>query len=146
MTRCVVLLGMVLVGCGIVETRRAWINPQEARLGTVAESSRQWTGIAISEEGRLFVNYPLWAPAQEFAVGEVLSNGEVVPYPNVDINSWTPGQSPRDHFVCVQALLVDDEQQLWVLDPANPRFEGVVPEGPKLVVVKLNAHELTFAS
>jgi len=39
--------------------------------------------------------------------------------------------------VCVQALHVDTRDRLWILDPANPRFEDVVPGGPKLACVDL---------
>jgi sugar lactone lactonase YvrE len=38
----------------------------------------------------------------------------------------------------VQSLYIDSADFLWVLDAANPRFAGVVPDGPKLVRIDLN--------
>jgi sugar lactone lactonase YvrE len=114
------------------------LKPGAIRLVEVATSERRWTGVAVSQEGRIFVNYPLWAPSQPFAVGEIQADGSVVPYPNRELNSWQPGKLPRDHFVCVQAMTVDAENRLWILDPGNPRFQGVVEDGPKLVIVDLS--------
>jgi sugar lactone lactonase YvrE len=37
----------------------------------------------------------------------------------------------------VQSVFVDDQDFLWILDPANPLFGGVVEGGPKLVKVDL---------
>jgi len=54
----VAMLGAVLVnGCTREEER---LKPEEVRLVEVATSERRWTGIAVSRQGRLFVNYPLW--------------------------------------------------------------------------------------
>lgn len=141
------LLGVVLVlttclGITSCSTSRRWLDPQRVELEEVATSTRRWTGLAISRDERIFVNYPLWSASQEFAVGELQPNGEVVPYPDTKWNSWQTGESPEKKFVCVQALLVDGHDRLWVLDPANPRFEGVVEGGPKLVCIDLTTNGL----
>jgi hypothetical protein len=39
--------------------------------------------------------------------------------------------------VCVQSVVVDDQDALWVLDPASPKTEAVVKGGPKLVKIDL---------
>ena len=114
--------------------------PGEVQLVEVARSERRWTGIAVSHEGRVFVNYPLWSPTQPFAVGELQADGSVLPYPNEALNSWSPEKAPGDHFVCVQAMFVDSGNRLWILDTGNPWLQGVVKGGPKLVVVDL-AHD-----
>jgi len=115
----------------------------ELGLKEVATSTRQWTGIAATDAGRVFVNYPLWAPEQPFAVGELAVDGSVTPFPDNRWNSWESGKDPSAHFVCVQAMVVDDQGTLWILDPANPRFEGVIPGGPKLVEVDLSTNSVT---
>lgn len=101
----------------------------------VASSGRQWTGVAVSRSGRIFLNYPRWSDNVPFSVGELKASGDVTPFPDSEINTWDDGASPLDHFICVQSVFVDGEDYLWVLDAANPGFRGVVPGGPKLVKV-----------
>ena len=127
------LLG-IMAGCATPV-----VQPQEVPpvLREVAASPRQWTGIAVSREGRIFVNYPRWSDSVPFAVGEVAKNGVVVPFPAGDLQTWRQGLDPRVHFVCVQSVVADEAGTLWVLDPANPKFQGVVPNGPKLVRIHL---------
>lgn len=101
-------------------------------LEVVAESERQWTGVTVDPDERIFVCFPRWSDEVPFSVGEVLT-GRVLPFPDNEWNDWQPGMNPAEHFICVQSVVVDDEGFLWVLDPANPRFEGVVPGGAKLI-------------
>lgn len=118
-------------------------------LKSVAESQEQWTGISMSKEGRIFVNYPRWSSdTLAMSVAEII-NGKAVPYPNQDWNNnyvitsidkkgnklftW----NENNHFVCVQSVYVDKKNRLWILDPANPHFYGVVAAGPKLYQVDL---------
>ncbi len=130
------LIILSVAGCAMQKT---WLTPGKIQLIEVARSERRWTGLAVSQEGRIFVNFPLWSASQPFAVGELQQDGTVLPYPNEVLNSWQPDKSPRNHFVCVQAMFVDARNRLWILDPANPRFEGVVQDGPKLFVVDLSS-------
>ena len=141
MRSLVIALGLgLLSGCALAPQPNRWIDPAKIELTQVASSDRQWTGLAVSPEGRLFVNYPLWSESQEFAVGELQPDGSVKPYPNQELNSWTPEKPAWLHFVCVQALLADELGRLWILDPANPRFEGAVKGGPKLMMVNLTSN------
>lgn len=139
---CLALIVLFSVAGCSGECIDGWLEPGTIILEEVATSPRQWTGIAISQDGRIFVNYPLWSASQPFAVGEMQPDGTVKPFPNEALNSWQPGRSPQTHFVCVQALYVDKRNRLWILDPANPRFEGVVPGGPKLVSIDLVTNEI----
>lgn len=99
----------------------------------------QITGVAISRAGRLFVNAPYWLGQPGTSVVEILPDGELRPYPSEDWFGWTAGgdADPRERFVCVQSVWVDDRDRLWILDPAAPNLAGVVPGGPKLVAVDL---------
>lgn len=106
--------------------------PESSVLETVAQSTRQWTGVTVSKEGRLFVNYPRWSDDVPVSVAELIG-GEPRPFPDGEWNRWNPSLDPGTHFVCVQSVVVDDKDRLWILDPANPKFAGVVPGGPKLV-------------
>ena len=120
----IVLIILFVTGCN-GECIDGWLEPENVTLEAVATSSRQWTGIAVSQEGRIFVNYPLWSPSQPFAVGELQPDGTVTPYPDEAINSWQPGKAPKDHFVCVQAMYVDTRNRLWILDSGTGRLLAV---------------------
>lgn len=82
----------------------------------------------------MFVSFPRWGEATPISVGEIMSDGSVRPYPDTEWNRWYESE-PQHRFVCAQSLYLDDANMLWVLDAANPRFEGVVPEGVKLVKI-----------
>lgn len=102
----------------------------------------QITGISMSKTGRLFVNYPRWSDHYLNAVVEV-TNGTSHPYPDESWNRWdkkaaTAGQ----HFVCVQSVVVDDTDALWVLDPAAPLLGPVVQGGPKMVKIDLKSNQV----
>jgi sugar lactone lactonase YvrE len=107
----------------------------EPTLEIVAESDRQWTGVAVTENGRLFVNFPRWSPDVPVSVAEVLADGSLQPYPDEAWNSWTPDADPSKTFVCVQSIVADGKGSLWVLDPASAGFQGVIPGGAKLVEI-----------
>ncbi|MGE9296198.1 MAG: L-dopachrome tautomerase-related protein, partial [Puniceicoccales bacterium] len=111
----------------------------------VAFSDKQWTGVAVSGNERIFVNYPRWSDEVPVSVAE-LKNGKPVAFPDAAMNDWAPGKDPATHFVCVQAVYADDANTLWILDPASPKFQGVVPGGAKLVKVDLanNVIERTY--
>jgi sugar lactone lactonase YvrE len=129
----IVLVSIVMASSCQTKTHR---QSEGIQLEPVAFSDAQWTGIAISQEGRLFVNYPRWSANVPLSVAE-LKNGDPIPYPNDLMNNWKPGKDPASHFVCIQAVFVDDKNRLWILDPANPQFKGVIPGGPKLLQVDL---------
>jgi sugar lactone lactonase YvrE len=109
-----------------------------------ARVPKQIAGVTISKTGRIFVNFPRWIDEPTPSVAEVAADGSLVPYPNAAINTWdkTPGASAREHFVCVQSVVVDDEDALWILDPASPNFEGVIEGSAKLLKVNLTTNEV----
>ncbi len=104
----------------------------------------QLTGIAVSKSGRLFINFPRWSPEYLNAVVEVMPDGSAKPFPDEDWNRWDlQPQSAAKHFVCVQSVIVDDTDALWVLDPAAPMLMSIIPGGPKLVKVDLKTNKVT---
>ncbi len=108
-----------------------------ATLVEVAGSERLWTGIAVSKKGRIFVNYPRWSEDVPFSVGEILESGVAKPFPNAEWNAWDASKPAGDHLICVQSVYVDEDGFLWILDPANAYFRGVVADGAKLLKVDL---------
>lgn len=99
----------------------------------------QVTGIAVSRTGRIFVNFPRWDKDPLYSVAEVMADGTLRPFPDTGWNRWGADEAPHPeaHFVCVQSVVVDQDDFLWILDPASPAFKGVVPGGAKLVKVNL---------
>ena len=100
----------------------------------------QVTGIAVSHQGRVFVTFPRWDNDPLYSVAELLPDGSLRPYPDNGWNRWGTDElrHPTTHFVCVQSVTVDTNDDLWILDPASPGFRGVVPGGAKLLRVNLS--------
>ena len=107
---------------------------------------QQITGLAVSPQGRVFVNLPRWATDTDISVGEVV-DGKILPYPDAEWNGWRNAEEkpPGEHFVCVQSLVFDAPGFLWVLDPASPAMEGPVKGGPKLVKIDVEADKVVDA-
>jgi sugar lactone lactonase YvrE len=103
--------------------------------------SDQPTGIAVSHNGRIFVNFPRWQNSLQYSVVEVLANGSFRPFPDKEWNRWERLETghPEAHFICVQSVVVDDDNFLWVVDAASPAFKGVVAGGAKLVKFNLES-------
>ena len=114
------------------------------RLEKVATFEHQVTGVTVSEDGRIFVNFPRWSEDVPVSVAEVMTDGSIKPYPNDEWNAWRNAKmseiSPKDHFVTVQSVVADGEGSLWVVDPAAPNSEKTVKDGPKLVQVDLKTN------
>lgn len=116
----------------------------EGYYDVAVRAPKQLAGVTISKTGRIFVNFPRWIDEPTPSVAEVAADGSLVAYPNEAINAWDgqPGDSARQHLVCVQSVDVDDEDALWILDPASPNFAGVVAGGPKLIKVSLATNQV----
>lgn len=113
----------------------AWAA-EKAALEEVASFPRQQvTGVTVSKTGRVFVSFPFWSDDHTTSVAEVMPDGTVKPYPD---ETWNAKEgAPQTRWVCVQSVVVDDTDALWVLDPAAPKTEKIVPGGPKLVKIDL---------
>ena len=61
------------------------------------------TGVTVSQQGRIFVNFPKWGDNVQFTVAEI-KNGKTVAYPDEVFNQT----DPNDHgkaLVSVQSVL-----------------------------------------
>ncbi|RST31246.1 hypothetical protein HMF7854_10660 [Sphingomonas ginkgonis] len=116
-------------------------------LTRVAEFDHQVTGVTVSEDGRIFVNFPRWTEDSPVSVAELLPGGELRPYPDEQWNSWRNARQNElpvgEHFVCVQSVVADKRGSLWVLDPAAPGNEKILEGGPKLVRIDLRSNQVT---
>lgn len=101
--------------------------------------TQQVTGVTVSAKGRVFVNFPDWSDDHTTSVAEIIK-GKPKPYPD---EAWNAKDGPAGkRWVCVQSVVVDDQDFLWVLDPASPKTEAVVPGGPKLVKIDLKSDQV----
>jgi sugar lactone lactonase YvrE len=135
-----ILILLILISCQNKQKRTLEIN-KENPLELIAESDNLWTGLAISKEKRIFVNFPRWDNNVKISVGEII-NGKVIPYPNKEFNHWTADTSVKNSFICVQSVYIDDQNYLWILDPSNPLFQGVINLTAKLYKVNLNNNQI----
>lgn len=128
----ILLLTFCLFSCGGGGTERKFTP----LLKEVAHSPSQWTGIAVTQEGRMFVCYPRWSSKVTASVAEITASGLQF-YPNDSWNFYdsTAAGNPKERFICVQSVYVDPGDFLWILDPANPQFKGVVDGGAKLIKI-----------
>lgn len=108
-------------------------------LTEIAKSNNQWTGVAVSKKNRVFVCFPRWANTVPVSAGELLQDGSISAFPDKKWNEWIQGAKVTgSEFICVQSVYSDSSGNLWILDPAAPRFQGPITDGPKLVKVNLN--------
>ncbi len=100
---------------------------------------KQITGVGVStRSGRIFVNFPYWSDDHSISVAEIV-DGQPKAFPNDEWNRSGPAGS---HFVCVQSVIVDDQDNLWVLDPAAPKMQEIMKGGPKLVKIDLATNQV----
>ncbi len=111
-----------------------------AQLQEVASfPNQQLTGVGVSQKsGRIFVNFPYWSDDHPMSVAEIV-NGQPRAFPDEE---WNKPGPPGSHFICVQSVVVDDEDNLWILDPAAPKMQEIVKGGPKLVKVDLTTNKV----
>ncbi len=126
---CALLCGLSLTGLSLTEVYR--------------NNDFQLTGISVSRQGRLFVNFPRWSPEYLNAVIEAMPDGSGKPFPNEEWNRWDLSpKTAAKHFICVQSVFTDDTDSLWVLDAAAPMLMSIIPGGPKLVKIDLKTNEI----
>ncbi|MBS1956418.1 MAG: hypothetical protein JST89_19685 [Cyanobacteria bacterium SZAS-4] len=112
-----------------------------ALLSVAATSKKQWTGVAVAKDRRVFVNYPRWSDNVPVSVAQLLKDSSTLAYPDKNWNEWK-GLRPGDHFVCVQAVFADKDNGLWIVDSAAPKFQGPVENGPKLLKIDLKTNKV----
>ena len=99
------------------------------------------TGVTVSAQGRIFVNFPQWGDDAPFTVGEI-RDGRVVPFPDAAINRADRNR-PGETLLSVQSVVVDAADRLWILDTAAPGFAPPVAGGAKLVAVDLATNRVS---
>ncbi|WP_267378410.1 MULTISPECIES: alpha/beta fold hydrolase [unclassified Sphingomonas] len=142
------LIGLAAVG--VVAASAIGVAQAQTRstaLTQVAQFDHQVTGVAVTADGRRFVNFPRWTDDAPISVAEVLKNGTLRPYPDAKWNSWRNARANElpvgDYFVCVQSIVPDGHGHLWVLDPGAPGNEKILEGAPKIVRIDLATNRVT---
>ncbi|WP_018045479.1 L-dopachrome tautomerase-related protein [Methylobacterium sp. 88A] len=134
------LSGTITTGAAAAEAQP---GPAAGTLTKVASFEHQVTGVTVSKDGRVFVNFPRWTEDSAVSVAEV-KDGRVTPFPDAEWNAWRNARkddvSAGDHWICVQSVVASPDGNLWVLDPAAPGMAAVVKNGPKLVEIDLKTN------
>lgn len=139
----IALLATLLAGTAAIPASAQVPAGPVVTLTKVASFEHQVTGVTVSKDGRIFVNFPRWTEDSAVSVAEV-KDGKLTPFPDAEWNAWRNARkdevSARDHWVCVQSVVADHQGNLWVLDPAAPAMAAVVKDGPKLVEIDLKTN------
>ncbi|MGX1349545.1 sugar lactone lactonase YvrE [Bradyrhizobium elkanii] len=101
----------------------------------------QPAGIAVTDEGRIFVTFPRHTGIVDFTVGEV-KKGKTTAFPSAEANAPKPENAANTLF-SVQSLVVDGSNRLWMLDTGVMQVgESPVPGAPKLTVIDLASNKV----
>jgi sugar lactone lactonase YvrE len=118
--------------------------PVEEALGTLEPMAifdgAMPTGVTVSQQGRIFVNFPKWGDEVLFTVAEI-RDGKSVAYPDEAMNLTKPANLAAA-FVSVQSVVVDAADRLWILDTGSPLFQPTSYGGPKLLCVDLKSDQV----
>ena len=117
----------------------AYAQNKNYLLNEVHYSSYRWTGVAVSNTRRIFVNFPRWSDIP-YSVAEIVDT-QLIAYPNTEWNTWTDSTPAYNHFACVQSVYIDKENYLWILDAASYKGQ-VLDGGAKLMKIDLQADSI----
>ena len=132
MRQLIILLAFTVVSFGYA---------QDNVLTVATFKGIQVTGVTVSENGRIFANFPRWRKGVPFSVVEVMPDGTYEPYPNKVWNSWEIHlEIVIDKFIAVQSV-VTNKDKLYVLETGNPIFKGIATS-PRVYVFDLNTNRL----
>jgi sugar lactone lactonase YvrE len=137
---CMILL--TLAFCTFSMALSAAAQTSDKVIPVFKDNDYQLTGVAISGNNRLFVCYPYWLEEHKYSVVEVQPDGSAKPYPTAEWNSWKKGENGKERFVCAQAVCVDEQDYLWIVDPASPQFSGAIEGAIKLVKINLKSDKV----
>ncbi len=139
-----------LAAVGLIAATAVGVAHAQTRHGPltqVAQFERQATGVAVTANGRRFVNLPRWTDDAPISVAEVMKDGTLKAYPD---EKWKSGRNARanalsvgDYFVCVQSIVPDGHGNRWVLDPGAPGNEKILEGAPRIGKIDLATNHVT---
>jgi hypothetical protein len=103
-----------------------------------------WNAVALTRNGRIFVGMPRWPGFNGTpSVAEVMPDGSLVPYPGGEWNTWSPGRSVENAFVCVNTIHIFDDDTIWVVDQGAPFFGNTLPGAQKVVQIDTRTNRVS---
>jgi sugar lactone lactonase YvrE len=98
------------------------------------------TGVAVSRDNRVFVNYPRWGDPVAYSVTEI-KNGQAVPFPDDRVTKLNT-DDPEHSLIGVQSVVCDARNRLWILDTGSINFQPHLPNAAKLIAVDLATNQI----
>jgi sensor domain CHASE-containing protein len=91
------LSALVGVAVAVAAARRSLLLRKET-------FDHQVTGVAVTKDGRRFVNFPRWTDDAPISVAELLPDGSLRPYPNETWNAWRNDRAARRRTFRLRAI------------------------------------------
>ena len=139
---------LLVLGCmSVLVSFQAAQAQSYGRTELVAAISRNMpAGVAVSQSGEVFLSFPRWGDVVPIAVGRLASSGEIIPFPNAEMNRYDPANPAGWHSTL--GMKFDTQDNLWVLDNARVEFQTAAQGAIKLVAYHAQtgqlAHSFTF--
>lgn len=135
MTKFLNIAGAAAISIAALTSQPA--SAQAPALKRVAQSeSMIWNAVAV-DKGRIFVAGPRWTGSRGPQLA-VIDQGTPKPFPNANWNAWKPGTDAATAFININAIHMDPDGGLWVVDTGSPDFGGdPLPDRAKLVRIDL---------
>ncbi|WP_084163723.1 L-dopachrome tautomerase-related protein [Olivibacter sitiensis] len=131
-----ILIGSLLAINSMAQTKA----PELTVVATTTE--RNWNGLAVSNDKRIFADFPRWEKGDNPSVVEI-KEGKEIPFPGGTWNEWQSGKDPKTAFVSVNSLYLNRaDNHLWVTDSGDPFGDSNVLGAPKLVEIDLATDEV----
>ncbi|MGY0400179.1 MAG: L-dopachrome tautomerase-related protein [Ostreibacterium sp.] len=126
-------------------TLLSWNNialAREKTLLTVAQNNHfVWNAVAV-QQGRIFVSGPRWLNPKGPSVA-LIKGDKIQPYPSAEWNSWKAGDDPSKTLISVNAIHLDPNGNLWVVDTGSPTFgANPITKGAKLLKINLSTNKV----
>jgi len=131
-------LAALLASTTFLAAHSAFAQSASPALTVAAESTEMiWNAVAV-DHGNIFVAGPRWTGSKGPALARIDGQGRPQPYPDGGWNGWRPGADAAGAFVNVNAIRLDRNGSLWVVDTGSPAFGGdPLPGAAKLVKIDL---------
>ena len=115
----------------------------DERLIPAYQARRVWNGVTTTRDGRTFVCYP-GADGPGVQAEEIKADGSHHPFPDAEWNAWKPGGDIAHGFVCVNALRIGPDGNLWIIDAGSPGSnEPAVSGAGRIFQVDLKTNAVT---
>ncbi|ACU58930.1 L-dopachrome tautomerase-related protein [Chitinophaga pinensis] len=114
-----------------------FITAAKAQLEKVATADMIWNGVTVTADKRIFVCFPRLEGDKGIRIGEVLTDGKIIPYPDAAWNNWQIGKATSQKFVRTNSLRIGPDGLLWIVDTGTPSM-GAAPlpdSAAKLVAI-----------